>query len=202
MEVAAAAGGAPPRAGGLMPWMVPGANPAWHEAAQPSHRRRLHLQRGRVARLAAAGVRIQQRSIAMTRSGRRAPAQPVARYEQVYAVDTLTRAWQQVRRSGVPGVDGESATAFAARWPEHMAMLAAELREGRYQPQPLRRFLLAKPDGGTHTVALLTLRDRIVQRAVLDVVQPVYTAAAPAAAFGALPGRGVEAALARAEAAR
>lgn len=123
-------------------------------------------------------------------------------YDQIWQTDTLTRAWREVRRGGGIGVDGLTVADFEAHWPEHMAELAATLREKRYQPLPLRSFTLARPDGRTRPIALLSLRDRIVQRAVLDVVQPRFASAASPAAFGALRGRGVEGALDRVRAAR
>jgi hypothetical protein len=120
----------------------------------------------------------------------------------VCEVETLTRAWRSVRRGSGSGVDGQTVRTFEARWAENMAELAAELRERRYHPLPYRQYLLPRPDGRQRPISLLALRDRIVQRAVLDVVRPVLEAAASPAAFGALPGRGVGDALARAEAAR
>ncbi|MBI4492417.1 MAG: hypothetical protein HY690_06450 [Chloroflexi bacterium] len=123
-------------------------------------------------------------------------------YERVYDINLLTRAWQHVRRGGGAGVDGLTVKAFEARWAENMAELAAELRERRYHPLPLRQYLLPRPEGGQRPISLLALRDRVVQRAVLEVVQPSFERAASPAAFGALPGRGVGEALARAEQAR
>lgn len=136
---------------------------------------------------------------------RRTPASETAQaplYDQVWQTDTLTRAWREVRRGGGIGVDGQTVADFEADWAARMAELAATLRARRYQPLPPRTFTLARPDGRGRPIALLTLRDRIVQRAVLDVVQPRFVEVAAPAAFGALPGRGVQAALSRVEQAR
>lgn len=123
-------------------------------------------------------------------------------YSRLCEPETLIRAWRAARRGGAIGADGQSVAAFEARWPEHMAELAADLRERRYHPQPLRQFLLPRPDGGQRPISVLTLRDRVVQRAVLDIARPLFIADASPAAFGALPGRGVGDALARVERAR
>lgn len=125
-----------------------------------------------------------------------------ALYERVYEIETLTQAWRVVRRGGGAGVDGQTVAAFEAHWSENMAELATELRERRYHPLPLRQYLLARPDGGQRPISLLALRDRLVQRAVLEVVRPSFQAVASPAGFGVLPGRGVGEALARAEQAR
>jgi RNA-directed DNA polymerase len=123
-------------------------------------------------------------------------------YDAVADVETLTRAWQHVRRSRAPGIDGQSVVSFEAHWAENMAELAAELRERRYHPRPLRQYLRPRPEGPARPISLLALRDRVVQRAVLDVTRSRFSAAASPAAFGTLPGRGVGEAIARAEAAR
>jgi retron-type reverse transcriptase len=137
-----------------------------------------------------------------TAPGARLPIQPPS-YDEIGSVETLTRAWRAVRRAGGgAGADGQTIAAFERRWAANMAELAAELRTRRYHPLPLKAFLLPKPDGGTRPISLLSLRDRIVQRAVLEVVQPAFLAVASPSAFGALPGRGVPQALARVEAAR
>lgn len=123
-------------------------------------------------------------------------------YDQVWQTDILTRAWREVRRGGGTGVDGQTVADFEADWAVQMADLAETLRARGYQPLPPRTFTLARPDGRNRPIALLTLRDRIVQRAVLEVVQSRFLEVASPAAFGALPGRDVKAALARAEQAR
>jgi RNA-directed DNA polymerase len=130
----------------------------------------------------------------------RSPRAPL--YEQVCEIETLTRAYRHVRRGGGAGVDGLTVAVFEARWAEHMAELTAELRERRYHPLPLRQFLLPRADGRQRPISLLALRDRIVQRAVLEVVQPRFEQVTAASAFGVLPGRGVGEAIARAEQAR
>ncbi|MGI8970644.1 MAG: reverse transcriptase domain-containing protein [Dehalococcoidia bacterium] len=134
--------------------------------------------------------------------GWRSRRQRTPLYESLCQIETLTQAWRTVRRRGGVGMDGQTAAAFEEHWAENMAELAAELRERRYHPRPLRHFSLPKPDGGQRPISLLALRDRIVQRAVLDLVRPIFEQLASPAAFGALPGRGVGEALARAERAR
>lgn len=130
------------------------------------------------------------------------PAPVESLYDRVYRIETLTRAWKHIRRGGGAGVDGLTVRAFEQHWAEQMAELAALLQARRYHPLPLRGFLLPRGDGRNRPISLLTLRDRVAQRAVLEVVQPLFAAAASPAAFGVLPGRAVAQALARAEEAR
>ncbi len=59
---------------------------------------------------------------------------------------TLQSAWQRVRANrGSPGGDGISVAAFAARLDRELALLAGEIRTGRYRPGPLRRVAIPKP---------------------------------------------------------
>jgi RNA-directed DNA polymerase len=99
-------------------------------------------------------------------------------YDKVYRKDVL---WQAHRRcwvnSGVPGVDGQT---FAdidqyglTKWLEE---LAEELRKKTYQPQPVRRVYIPKPDGKQRPLGIPTIRDRVVQTAVLLVLEPIFEA--------------------------
>ena len=120
-------------------------------------------------------------------------------YEQIYQVAVLERAWRAVRRSKTPGPDKWTVKMFERDWPRHMAELARSLEERTYHPLPAGGYVKRKPDGGQRQISILSLRDRVVQRAVLEVVRPVFALLLSPAAFGAMPGRGMGAALSRAE---
>lgn len=78
-----------------------------------------------------------------------------------------------------------------------MLELAEELYSGRYRPQPPQRLQIAKASGGERELWIYMLRDRVAQRALLQVLQGRTDAAMAAFSFGYRPGRGVAAALAR-----
>lgn len=65
--------------------------------------------------------------------------------------------------------------------------LAARLREGRYYPMPARMFEMKKASGGVRKLAILSVEDRIVQRAALDVIEPIFEAAFFDCSFGFRP---------------
>lgn len=77
-----------------------------------------------------------------------------------------------------------------------MLELAEDLRTGRYRPHPPLKVPIAKADGGHREIAVYRLRDRVAQRAVLEVLQRRTDAAMSPGSFGYRPGRGVAAALA------
>src|SRR6185503_2105920 len=79
-----------------------------------------------------------------------------------------------VRNKGAPGVDGITVKQLPgilkARWPE----IEQQLLQGRYQPQPVRRVEIPKPDGGTRSLGIPTTIDRLIQQAILQQLQPVW----------------------------
>jgi len=94
---------------------------------------------------------------------------------RIWAPDNLLHAWRKVKANGGgPGVDGESLRAFEAGLHGNLDELRMQLQSGKYQPQPVRRVWVPKASSGQRPLAILTIRDRIVQRAVYDVLVPLY----------------------------
>jgi RNA-directed DNA polymerase len=119
-----------------------------------------------------------------------------ALYKQVYADDTLTEAWRKVRTgTDLAGVDGITVAQFQARLFANLKALQSDLRRCRYSPQPVKRLAIAKPDGSKRPLGILTVRDRIVQRAVLLVVEPMFDADFEECSHGFRKGRSVQTAL-------
>lgn len=110
-----------------------------------------------------------------------------------FSDEALRRAWQQLKANGGgPGVDGVDIASFEARLKEHLAVLQAELSQGSYRPQPVRRVLIPKRNEGLRPLAVWTLRDRLAQRAVLNAVEPLFEPLFLPCSHGFRPGRSVQ----------
>src|SRR5689334_23898430 len=83
--------------------------------------------------------------------------------EQVCEPKNLIRAYRRVRRNkGTPGVDGMTVHQLADWLREHHATLAASLRDGSYQPKPVRGVEIPKPGGGQRQLGIPCVVDRLV----------------------------------------
>jgi RNA-directed DNA polymerase len=115
-----------------------------------------------------------------------------ALYDRIYRLDVLTAAWWLVlKNNGKPGVDGVSCQDIIDG-PGAGALLNElheELRTRRYKAQPVKRVYIAKPDGRLRPLGIPTVRDRIVQTAVLLVLEPIFEADFTECSFGYRPGK-------------
>jgi len=123
-------------------------------------------------------------------------ALPVDLMEQVCSPKNLLRAYRRVRSNkGAPGVDGMFVHQLADWLREHQEALIASLREGTYQPQPVRGVEIPKPGGGKRQLGIPTVVDRLVQQAILQVLEPLLDPTFSESSFGFRPKRSAHDAL-------
>lgn len=92
--------------------------------------------------------------------------------EDVLDRDNLNNAYRRVRANkGAPGIDGMSVEEALPYLKEHKEELLSELYSGKYQPQPVRRVEIPKPDGGVRKLGIPTVIDRMLQQALVQVLQ-------------------------------
>ena len=112
--------------------------------------------------------------------------------------DRLMSAWKRVRANrGAPGIDQVTIAEFERNLQTNLTELALRLREGRYYPMPVRVVEMRKSNGGIRRLGILTVEDRIVQRAALDLIEPLFEPAFLDCSYGFRPNRSVEMAVQR-----
>ena len=120
-------------------------------------------------------------------------------FDKVFAERNLLAAFQRVAsHGGAAGVDHVTVARFERGLPETLWEVADQLRHGTYRPQPIRRVHLPKP-GSTETrpLGIPTVRDRTVQAAVVNVIEPIFERDFAEHSYGFRPGRGCKDALRR-----
>jgi RNA-directed DNA polymerase len=120
--------------------------------------------------------------------------------EEVSQLDNLIQACKRVMANrGAPGLDGMTVKELPAWFRGHKEELQAALRDGSYRPQPLLEALIPKPDGGERQLGIPTVVDRVVQQALLQVLNPLLDPTFSDSSYGYRPGRGAHEALAQAQ---
>src|SRR5246500_3197425 len=120
--------------------------------------------------------------------------------EEVCDRGNLVRAWKRVRSNkGSPGVDGMTIEGAKAYLREHWPNIRSQLLSGTYQPQPVKRVEIPKPDGGVRKLGVPCVVDRLIQQAVLQVLQERWDPTFSEHSFGFRPGRSAHQAVAQAQ---
>jgi RNA-directed DNA polymerase len=120
--------------------------------------------------------------------------------DKVYRPSTLYKAWEAVRRNrGAAGVDKVKVDAFQAKLDDNIAKLSSDLKQGKYVPKPVKRVEIPKGPGQTRPLGIPCVRDRIVQKAVLMVIEPIFENQFLDMSYGFRPGRGARAAVVEVE---
>jgi RNA-directed DNA polymerase len=120
-------------------------------------------------------------------------------FDKVFAERNLLAAFQRVAsKDGAAGVDHVSVRQFERGLPEALWKVSDQLRHGTYQPQSIRRVHIPKPGTReTRPLGIPTVRDRMVQAAVVNAIEPIFERDFAEQSYGFRPGRGCKDALRR-----
>lgn len=118
--------------------------------------------------------------------------------DKVWDLRNLRAAWERVKANGgCPGTDGETLERFEAGLEANLTALSEELRQDRYQPRPIRRVRIPKETGGERPLGIPAVRDRVVQAALMQKLEPIFEPLFSDRSYGFRPGRGTKDALRR-----
>ena len=105
-------------------------------------------------------------------------------------VERLRRAYQAISPKAAPGVDGVTWDAYGQELEGNLRDLHERVHSGRYRARPSRRAYIPKADGRQRPLGIAALEDKIVQRAVVEVLNAIYEADFRGFSYGFRPGRG------------
>jgi RNA-directed DNA polymerase len=120
--------------------------------------------------------------------------------EEVCGRENCLRALRRVKANkGSPGMDGMKVSELPGYLKQHWLAIREQLRRGTYQPQPVRRVEIKKPDGGMRKLGIPTVLDRFVQQAVMQVLQRRWDPTFSEQSHGFRPQRSAHQAVAKAQ---
>ena len=95
-------------------------------------------------------------------------------FHHIYSIDQLRASYYALKRKAAAGVDGMTWQQYGESLEENLKDLARRLKRGSYRAKPVRRMYIPKPDGRKRPIGVTALEDKLVQRAVVEVLNVVY----------------------------
>jgi RNA-directed DNA polymerase len=161
----------------------------------------VELNLGTGAEGEAPSVAAQETEVRVAKACLERPAVAGPSMEAVVGRENLKRALAQVKRNkGAPGTDGMTVEALGSYLKEHWLTIRAQLLEGAYKPQPVRRVEIPKASGGMRPLGIPRVLDRFIQQAVMQVLQADWDGTFSERSFGFRPGHSAHQAVEQAQA--
>ena len=158
----------------------------------------VELNLGTEAKGEAPSVAAQETEAHTAGAGLERPAVAGPSMEAVVERENLKKALARVKRNkGTAGIDGMSVDDLPAYLKEHWPTIRAQLLEGSYKPQPVRRVEIPKASGGMRPLGIPTVLDRFIQQAAMQVLQADWDGTFSETSFGFRPGRSAHRAVER-----
>jgi RNA-directed DNA polymerase len=110
-------------------------------------------------------------------------------WHHVYNIEHLRKAYFSLKRDAAPGVDGETWRHYGENLEENLQDLGGRLKRGAYRARPVKRAYIPKTDGRQRPLGVTALEDKIVQRAVVEVLNAIYETDFLGFSYGFRPGR-------------
>jgi group II intron reverse transcriptase/maturase len=113
----------------------------------------------------------------------------------VIDMEWMREAHRRVRKDGAPGIDGVTAETYEAHLEANLQDLLGRIRSGRYVAPPVRRAYIPKADGSQRPLGIPTFEDKVAQRAIAMLLEPIYEEDFLPCSYGFRPGRSAHDAL-------
>src|SRR6266581_1044147 len=149
---------------------------------------------------AARGVAGEETESPMATNEPENPARTNRLMEEVCERENLKEAFKQVKSNkGSAGMDGITVDHLTDYLKQHWPVIREQLLKGTYEPKPVRRVEIPKPDGGVRKLGIPTVLDRFIQQAVMQVLQRRWDRTFSEHSYGFRPGRSAHQAVAQAQ---
>ncbi|ABW19523.1 group II intron reverse transcriptase/maturase [Alkaliphilus oremlandii] len=120
--------------------------------------------------------------------------------DKIYRKENLELAFKYVKKNnGAPGIDGETVFNFHLNLELNIEFLHDKLKTNGYEPSPVRRVEIQKPDGGVRLLGIPTVKDRVVQQAIVNIIEPIFDKTFHPSSYGYRPNHSQHGAVAKAE---
>ncbi len=120
--------------------------------------------------------------------------------DKIYRKENLKEAFKKVKKNnGAPGIDGETVLEFKLNEEANINLLQKQLITNTYKSSPVRRVEIEKADGGIRLLGIPTVKDRVVQQAVVTVIEPYFEKTFHPSSYGYRPKHSQQQAVAKAE---
>jgi len=120
--------------------------------------------------------------------------------DKIYRKENLKKAFILVKRNnGAPGIDGETVTDFKLNESENIDLLHEQLKTNSYKPNPVRRVEIPKDGGGIRYLGVPTVKDRVVQQAIVSIIEPHFDKTFHPSSYGYRRGHSQQQAVAKAD---
>jgi len=110
-------------------------------------------------------------------------------------VELLRRAFELTRKDGAAGIDGQTAADYEQNLESNLAVLLGRIKSGTYKAPPVRRAFIPKADGSQRPLGIPTFEDKVAQRAIVLLLEPIYEHDFLPCSYGFRPGRSAHQAL-------
>src|SRR6266536_4861165 len=131
----------------------------------------------------------------LTELAKEDPKRKFSSIAHLLTVEALHEAFKDLRKDASAGMDGVTTTEYATEVQKNLEQLHDRLKSGKYRAQPLRRIYIPKEDGRQRPISIPSLEDKIVQKAMVEVLNAVYEQDFLNCSYGFRPGRGQHQAL-------
>ncbi|WP_292215253.1 reverse transcriptase domain-containing protein [Mesorhizobium sp.] len=112
-------------------------------------------------------------------------------------LEWMFEAWALTRKDGAAGIDGRTAADYERDLEVNLESLLSRIKSGSYRAPPVRRHYIPKADGSKRPLGISTIEDKVAQRAILMVLEPIYEQDFLDCSFGFRPDRSAHDALRR-----